>query len=278
MIENGMAERVRRGFKAFIRVAASVFVLSGLAMLLATSGSDHLLIETDPLFGLTNRTCLLIGGLFHSALGGLLLARVDLMQRGAFTLWAGWCHAVYFAGMMWMKKVAPFPLVRLVGWKIGANDPWSVNFFWKLFILYLVLGSLVYLVLERRRRRRLDVELFLNKWKSEREQLRTMATAGPNNQMLVSESSAKVVSVSQLPNSEDSLIEARSTELRFACPNCGQHIKCSEEYAGRQVKCPACQKPIQVAGESKTGGKTGLTRIDPDSSTTGGDCRPCRPV
>jgi len=249
MIENGKSERIRRSFKGYIRVAALVFVLSGLAMLLATSGNDLLLVQTEPLFGLTNRTFLLIGGLLHLAFGGFLCAPIDLVQRGLLALWVGSCHSIYFVGMTWIKASAPFPAVQLVGWKIGANNPRIVSVFWKLFILYLLVGSLVYLILEWRRMRRSAVEMLLSKWKRVREPAVTPATPGQSKTMLARQSPADAISVSQLASKEDLSQKPRSTELKFSCHYCGQHIQCSEGYSGKQVNCPACGKPIQVPGE-----------------------------
>ncbi len=36
------------------------------------------------------------------------------------------------------------------------------------------------------------------------------------------------------------------TEFKFACPQCGQHIKCNEEASGRQIQCPACHHLIRI--------------------------------
>src|SRR5450432_2544855 len=35
-------------------------------------------------------------------------------------------------------------------------------------------------------------------------------------------------------------------EFKFACPQCGQNIQCGTGYAGMQINCPTCQKPIVV--------------------------------
>ena len=36
------------------------------------------------------------------------------------------------------------------------------------------------------------------------------------------------------------------SEFKFSCPNCSQHIQCEELCSGRQINCPACQKPLVV--------------------------------
>jgi hypothetical protein len=35
-------------------------------------------------------------------------------------------------------------------------------------------------------------------------------------------------------------------EFKFPCPQCGQNIQCDVGYAGTQINCPTCQKPIVV--------------------------------
>ena len=34
--------------------------------------------------------------------------------------------------------------------------------------------------------------------------------------------------------------------LKFACPDCGQHIDAGRELFGELVECPTCGKPMQV--------------------------------
>jgi hypothetical protein len=35
-------------------------------------------------------------------------------------------------------------------------------------------------------------------------------------------------------------------DLKFACPHCGQHIKCEDAMAGRTIACPACGRDAAV--------------------------------
>jgi DNA-directed RNA polymerase subunit RPC12/RpoP len=35
-------------------------------------------------------------------------------------------------------------------------------------------------------------------------------------------------------------------DMKFPCPQCGQHISCGETWAGRQIECPACHNRIVV--------------------------------
>jgi hypothetical protein len=35
-------------------------------------------------------------------------------------------------------------------------------------------------------------------------------------------------------------------DMRFSCPECGQHFSCAKAWAGHQLECPTCQKIITV--------------------------------
>ena len=36
------------------------------------------------------------------------------------------------------------------------------------------------------------------------------------------------------------------SEIKFSCPICAQHISCDAQWAGMQIKCPACEKEILI--------------------------------
>src|SRR6185503_15873178 len=49
------------------------------------------------------------------------------------------------------------------------------------------------------------------------------------------------------PGRRDGLnLEPPMSDFKFACPTCGQHIAGDESWAGRQIKCPACQAAMMV--------------------------------
>jgi DNA-directed RNA polymerase subunit RPC12/RpoP len=35
-------------------------------------------------------------------------------------------------------------------------------------------------------------------------------------------------------------------DMKFSCPQCGQHISCGEPWAGHQIQCPGCHSHILV--------------------------------
>jgi hypothetical protein len=36
------------------------------------------------------------------------------------------------------------------------------------------------------------------------------------------------------------------SEIKFACPHCGQHIACNPDYADMCIVCPTCHQPMEV--------------------------------
>ena len=37
-------------------------------------------------------------------------------------------------------------------------------------------------------------------------------------------------------------------EIKFSCPQCGQHISGNEQWSGRQIQCPVCATALTVPG------------------------------
>src|SRR4051794_2242356 len=35
-------------------------------------------------------------------------------------------------------------------------------------------------------------------------------------------------------------------QMKFSCPQCGQHIACDDAWAGQQLECPGCHNGIVV--------------------------------
>lgn len=226
-VDNKTVTGLGKYFRAYVNCAAALFLLAGLTMYFATSGTDRQLMEEDAVFGLKTQKLLLLASVCHVALAVYLLIPGGLPQRGIVVLWAGWCYLIYHLGMLWMGATSPFPAVQLVGWKLGANNPRLADILWKLLIAFLVLGSLWHLVWEWRETKRVDLEAFWKRWTVARRQGTQPATP-PNR------------GVTGAPP------EAQAAEFKFSCPACGQHIRGGQSYAGKEINCPACHKPFRV--------------------------------
>jgi hypothetical protein len=42
------------------------------------------------------------------------------------------------------------------------------------------------------------------------------------------------------------------SEIKFACPHCGQHIACDRDYVDMSIVCPSCGQPMDVPRLSAT--------------------------
>lgn len=236
------AAKIQKAFTTYIRIAGAAFVISGLVMFLATSGTDRLLVKTEPLLEVQNATFLWLGGAFHLVAGGLLLAPLDELRRCLLALWAGTWHLIYFIGMVCMKVATPFPAVQLVGWKIGANNPRIVDIVWRFFILYLLIGGSSYLVWEWRRTKRRAAADYLDEWKHRREEVATGVHNASQPVKPPAEKPMELAPAKKLDVTEPD----GALGFKLGCPHCGQHVRCDADYAGRQVECPACKKPFRV--------------------------------
>lgn len=153
--------------KGYIRVAAVAFAATGLLMIYGSFGEERLLAQREALFGLTNRMFLLLAGMFQLGVSGCLLAVKDTLSQGVLTLWAGVCGLAYRLGVAALGASTPLAAARLVGWKTGGSPP-AVDACWKLFIAYLLMGSILHLMLAWRRLKRLEAEAALAQWRKMR--------------------------------------------------------------------------------------------------------------
>jgi hypothetical protein len=60
------------------------------------------------------------------------------------------------------------------------------------------------------------------------------------------------------------------SEFKFECPHCKQRMSCDDQFAGRQIKCPACSHliniphaPGQTADYKPESGMTWATHVPP---------------
>jgi hypothetical protein len=138
-----------------------------IVMLLASWEDWTLLRRRDDLFGVTIRTVLVVAALLHLAACGWLFATRDLVNQAMVLLWMGVNHVVYRTALAWLKVATPLSILRVIGMKVGIHAR-TLDFCWKLFMAYLVVGSVVVLIFEWRRLRRLKAEEFLMHWRERR--------------------------------------------------------------------------------------------------------------
>jgi hypothetical protein len=155
--------------KGCVYATGCFLVVLSIGVLLASWEDWTLLRRRDVLFGVSIRTVLVVTGLLHLAVCAWLFATQDLITQSLLLFWVGFNHIVYRIGLAWLKAATPLPILRVLGMKVGIHAR-TLDFCWKLFMAYLVIASLVVLALEWRRRRHLEAEELLTRWRETREQ------------------------------------------------------------------------------------------------------------
>jgi DNA-directed RNA polymerase subunit RPC12/RpoP len=58
------------------------------------------------------------------------------------------------------------------------------------------------------------------------------------------------------------------SDFKFACPQCGQRLRCDDRHAGRQILCPKCQHLILIPAPSTASFARALGILAGDSRAT----------
>jgi hypothetical protein len=237
-----------------------LFAILAFAAFFTTWGlPDDLAGEKDAVLGLTAGTMLIIWAILYLAVAAYLFVTQDLSMQALAIFWLGLNHVVYGAGMYWCKADVPFPILKLLGQQFGIS-PSTVNSCWELLVAYLFIPSLACLFIEWRRFKQGRAEAFLKGWRKSRKNQERLSMAriiipppsSPKTQNPSTHESASTPGV-DAQNDISSGTDIKMNEVKakpvpreftFSCPNCGQHIKCDEGYANRQIKCPNCEKQI----------------------------------
>ena len=230
--------------KGFVKAAAVMLAATGLVMLSVAMEDLSLLRTPDPVFGFKIGRVMLVVGMLHLLLSGYLFAVQDL--RGVIlAMWAGLTYTVYVLGASAITKSNPCTIVELIAWKVGLG-PWVADKCWKILIAYLVVGGLFVIILEWHQLKQLQTKLFMERWSAVRLGNLQIEETWPNATYAIVEAMAiaerSPIDVGKKGPSDDPIVR----EYKFCCPSCAQHIRCDQEYLGRRINCPKCQKQIWI--------------------------------
>jgi hypothetical protein len=59
--------------------------------------------------------------------------------------------------------------------------------------------------------------------------------------------------------------------IRFECISCGKKIVVHDRFAGRQIKCPACEFALKVPASTAAANGTAVTAPKPQAETSGNE-------
>ena len=156
----------------FLHAGTGLVLVLGLLMLLAAFDderleNERLLRQSDAVLGFAAVNVLKLAGVVHLIAGGYWLITRDVLTRSVLGLWLSSVVALYRLGAGWMKIGVNSPVVTLLAHKIGIS-PKAFGKSWWLLLAVVVTGALWQLELERRRRRRVSDDEFLEHWRGNR--------------------------------------------------------------------------------------------------------------
>jgi hypothetical protein len=133
----------------FIWSVIAILFLTSIAKLVSATGSARVLELPDPLLGISNRHLLWAGGLLETLLMMVLLISSRPVLQLALIAWLGSIFAVYRVGILAMAPPKYHcPCLGTVTQKLGLS-PAVADQIMLVLLLYLLLGSLVFLLGER---------------------------------------------------------------------------------------------------------------------------------
>jgi hypothetical protein len=122
----------------------------------------------DPVLGTSTRNVLWAAAVINLGISAGVFGIRDRITQASLLLWLGWIQVAYRLGLTLLNASMPLVILRVLGMKVGIHAR-TLDFCWKLWMAYLVIGSLVVLVLAWRRRKRLATEAFFLDWRKTRE-------------------------------------------------------------------------------------------------------------
>lgn len=152
--------------ECLIRGTAFFLALIGLSIALGAGEPLRVLREPDVLFGLSNRSTLVLAGVVHLVIGVCVAATRTPNMQALVLLWFGLNHLVYRLGLGWMEVREP-PVLRALSLRLGIR-PETLDAGWKWFIGYLIVGSALVLLLEWRRQKQRETEAFMEEYRRRR--------------------------------------------------------------------------------------------------------------
>lgn len=139
----------------------------GVVALLTAREDWALLGRKDVVFEVPVRVVLLVAGLVHLVAAVWVFARRDLTNQSLILLWLGVNHVLYRAALAWLNASVPLTVLRVLGMKVGVHAR-TLDVWWKVFMAFLIVGSVLVSVGEWRWRKRLRDEAFLAEWEKKR--------------------------------------------------------------------------------------------------------------
>jgi len=236
--EQGTPKYLRLASSLFVYTAAGILGLGGCFLLFTSTSYERVLRQPDLIFSIiSNRTVFEIAGAIQLVIAGYLFFGRNLITKIVIILWIGLNHLVYREATIFLPSgKGVFPPALLISRHIGVT-PKTLDTFWKLFIMYLLIGGLFQIFKESRDKIRRRKIAFVGEWQRKRD-----VEKSGNRQPLAQGQPKKDASSEGARPLNDGI----SQPLRFACPDCGQHFQCDPAYRKIRITCDNCGGEIVV--------------------------------
>jgi hypothetical protein len=149
--------------KGYIYSAAGMLALAGLALLYTAVGEEKFQQTPDAVFQLSSGTMLIIAGLLNLVYSISVFFTGNLMNQGFQIMWVGLNYLVYHVGMVLFHAKSPYPMLQLTGWRFGLKAQTATGC-WNLLTAYLLMGGLLFLMLEWHRLGQEQTEAYMKQW------------------------------------------------------------------------------------------------------------------
>jgi hypothetical protein len=236
--EQGTPKYLRLASSLFVYTAAGILGLGGCFLLFTSTSYERVLRQPDLIFSIiSNRTVFEIAGAIQLVIAGYLFFGRNAITKIFFILWIGLNHLVYREATIFLPSgKGVFPPALLISRHIGVT-PKALDTFWKLFIIYLLLGGVFQILKEWHDENKRRKIAFANEWQRKRD-----AEKSGDRQPLAQKQPKKDAA----SEGAKSLNDGISQPLRFACPGCGQHFQCDPAYRKIRITCDNCGGEIVV--------------------------------
>ncbi|MCX8089394.1 MAG: hypothetical protein N3I86_00435 [Verrucomicrobiae bacterium] len=132
----------------YLQFAGVLLALTALAKLYSAAGEARILAVRDPvLLLLSNRGVLMAVGLLELATAGYLIFGRNTRNKHVLIIWLSLNFIVYRVGLWWVAPGKPCPCLGTLTERLPLA-PDTVDLLLKLVIVYLLGGSLFFLLLE----------------------------------------------------------------------------------------------------------------------------------
>jgi hypothetical protein len=153
--------RIQRANRFFIHSAIIILVLTALAKLLSATGEATVLGARDPLLALTYRQVFLAVASFEIAVVFTLIFGSRQGLKIAIIGWLALNFTLYRAGLYWIGAKLPCGCLGSITSNLGIT-PETADLWMKWVLSYLLFGSIILMILNRKRREQRHVS-FANK-------------------------------------------------------------------------------------------------------------------